>query len=385
MFARKREHIFPWVGISALSIVFVGMTGWIWFLADSGYRPNEGQLTSDENTKTYLRVKFAETDRPLPELIPTGVFIQSLRFNNSNEVNITGYLWQRYPGSVDPDTCEEENICGFVFPEAVDTGSNIIPRREYVRRTRDETVIGWYFESTLRQQFKYDRYPLDHKTVWIRMWHKNFESSYLLIPDLGAYKGTGVTNKFGYDQEIVLGNWVIDDTFFDFKWFHYDTNFGLAPKYADRPSNPELYFNVVIRRNFLNTFVVHLVPLLTVAILLFSMLLLITDDEKKAGVLGFSTSGIIGVCASLFFVIMLAHVQLREQFAGARIVYMEFFYLTMYVLIIGVAANTYLFSLKLGTKTWFGNFIYHRENLIPKTLYWPVLTGSIVLFSLWLI
>ena len=33
--------------------------------------------------------------------IPTGIFIQSLKFISSSEVNITGYIWQRYSADLE--------------------------------------------------------------------------------------------------------------------------------------------------------------------------------------------------------------------------------------------------------------------------------------------
>ena len=73
-------------------------------------------------------------------------------------------------------------------------------------------VVGWYFEVTLRQSFNYKKYPLDHKTVWIRMWPRNFLKRTLLFPDFAAYSSTELEDAFGFDTDIVLGNWEIEET-----------------------------------------------------------------------------------------------------------------------------------------------------------------------------
>ena len=82
------------------------------------------------------------------------------------------------------------------------------------------------------------------------------------------------------------------------------------------------------------------------ATLLFAALLTVTGKPELASTHGFNTSGMLGTCSVLLFVVLLAHIQLREQFAGSSIVYMEYFYFLMYAVLVAVTANTYLFSMR---------------------------------------
>jgi hypothetical protein len=48
------------------------------------------------------------------------------------------------------------------------------------------------------------------------MWPKNFLHQWLLFPDFAAYQSTEIEDKFGFDRDIVLGSWEIEETFFDY-------------------------------------------------------------------------------------------------------------------------------------------------------------------------
>jgi hypothetical protein len=210
------------------------------------------------------------------------------------------------------------------------------------------------------------------------MWPKDFAENVVLVPDFEAYKATGVTDIFGIEQNIVLGTWERKNTYFDYKLSSYDTDFGLAD-YIGEDAFPELHYNFVIKRKFENAFIVYLLPLFLVAALLFGALLTVSARDELSNRLGFSTSGFIGACSALFFVVMLAHIQLREQFAGARIVYIEYFYILMYAMLVIATVNTYLFS--VGSKCCY-NMIIYNDNIISKVAYWPVLIGCLILITL---
>lgn len=358
-----------WSASLVVSLLFAGLIGLQWYLEDATYNPNQCQLTNDLSAQKDLLQKMQKAGYP-PDasLFPvyTGVFIQSLEFEDANDVNITGYIWQRY------NRKDYDQPPGIVFPEVVDSANNIIPRKEkeeYRLTIGENEVIGWYFEVTLRQSFNYKKYPLDHKTVWIRMWPRNFLKRIALFPDFAAYSSTGREDAFGFDTDIVLGAWQIEETFFDYHLPDYDTNFGIIQD-TNPKIFPELYFNIVLKRKFINEFIISLVPLLTVAALLFLILLSVTTDSEKAKRFDFSTLGVIGVNSALFFVVIIAHIQLRREFMGSGLVYLEYFYLLMYFYILMVTMDTYLISSGQHIR-----ILDYRDHLIPKLLYWPVFFG----------
>ena len=104
-----------------------------------------------------------------------------------------------------------------------------------------------------------------------------------------------------------------------------------------------------------------------------------TSDPDRGTIFGFSTAGGIATVSALFFVVLLAHIQLREQFAGSGVVYIEWFYFMMYVVLLGVAVDTYLVS---APWTAGNRLIAFEDNLIPKVTYWPVLIGTMCVITI---
>ena len=160
---------------------------------------------------------------------------------------------------------------------------------------------------------------------------------------LGISNSTKLTDAFGYDKNIVLGTWKLLNTFFDYRKQDYNTTFGIYGQ-GIRDNQPELYFNIVIKRRLVNSFIVYILPLAIIACLVFATLMMITKNEEQASIFGINTSGIIGVCSGLFFVVLVSQVQIREEFAGSSIVYVEFFYPLIYISLLGVSVNSFIFS-----------------------------------------
>lgn len=374
-----------WWLSTAVSAVLIVVLINLWVEMNQ-YEVEPTQLVNEQAVNDYLKINWEDgLDGSTPNVeqtvrIKTGIFIQSLQFFNSTEVNLTGYIWQRYRDGVHDDIKPKQSEVGFILPEQVNSGSDIAPREVYRVRNGDEEVIGWYFEATLRQPFDYSLYPFDHKTVWVRMWPKEFSQNIVLVPDYVAYKATGLSDVFGIEENIVLGTWVRANTYFNYKLSSYDTDFGIAD-YIGQEGFPELHYNFVVKRKFANAFIVYLLPLFLVSALLFAALLTVSADEKFSNRLGFNTSGFIGASSALFFVVMLAHIQLREQFSGAGIVYIEYFYILMYGLLVIATANTYLFSINA---TRWSRIILYNDNIIPKVVYWPVVLMCLILIT-WLV
>jgi len=340
------------------------------------------QLVSLQSVEQHLQ-KYWEPLRP-PEVstirIPTGIFVQSLKFVSASEVNITGYIWQRYADGLDPAIVPGEGQAGFILPEQVDTGAEPVEAYRYTDPDNNDLTIGWYFESTLKQQFEYDIYPFDHKTVWVRLWSKDFSKNIVLVPDLQAYKKTGTNDVFGIEESIVLGTWERKDTFFNYRSYSYTTNFGVP--YIGLEGFPELHYNMVINRRVQNALVTHLLPISLVAALLFGALLTFSRDPDLSNRHGFNTTGVIAACSALFFVVMIAHIQLREQFSGSGIVYMEYFYFVMYIMLVTVSVFAYVFA-KQDTHQ-FGS-LNAKDGVAFKLAYWPILLGSMTLITLFVV
>ncbi|MBF0195813.1 MAG: hypothetical protein HQL71_14740 [Magnetococcales bacterium] len=359
------------------------------------YWPNkilsQGQLKSFEKSYQHEISKIGNSKDWDVVYLPTGVFIQSAKFIGSSDIQVTGYLWQKLPPS-DPICTsvskEEQNILkfevlgksgtcvevkgGVIFPEAENSSLSETYRR---KRVDGGITIGWYFDVTLREPFSYEQYPFDVENVWIRIWHSEIGSTVVLTPDLAAYPVLTPMTKPGLEEDFVLPGWNIVGSYFGYRNHSYTTNFGL-PSYSGQENFPELHFNILLKREFIGPFINTMMPVIVVGVILFALLLTITNKEEKS-VLGFDTSGILGSNAGLFFGVLIGHSQLRSQLESSGMVYIENFFLIMYCALLLVSINAYLFSVKINN-----NFILWRDNLAPKLMYWPIILLLVLIVTM---
>lgn len=375
-----------WLISIIVSIVLAVLQVWVWVQATHHPLPQK-QLSSASDVEVALAeysAAMAQGDSDPVIGIPTGIYIQSLDFYDSTRVYLTGYIWQHFSADLPDDFahwkthCESEYL-PFIFPDQVNSGSDIKPEFRYQDAPRHGNLCGWYFEVTLRQEFDYSRYPFDSKTVWLRLWTRALLPNVVLVPDLDAYPaGTGMTQIFGIDKRIVLNSWVRENTFFSYSKTPFDTTFGsLSTRLLSEAL--ELNYNFVIKRKLVDAMVEHLLGIFVVMILLFATMLVVSRDPEKAERHGFNTSVVLGACSALFFVVLIAHIQIRSQFSGTNLVYMEMYYYLLYLLLIGTTINTYYFSEEANKAT---SILHYRDNVIPKLCYWPSILGYSIIVSL---
>ncbi len=359
-----------WLTVTITSLILAFLIGLMWLEVDGGYQPNKNQLVSESAARADLLLKLKQADLYQQGTyleVPTGVYLQSLSFVSANDVYLNGYIWQTFPSDMKikkPAVYFPEEVYGTAEPEL-----------KYTEKQDGTTTYGWYFEVTVRQPFDYSKYPLDHKTVWLRILSTDFSGKTLLIPDLSSYPSTSPGVSFGLDDQILLGNWEINETFFDYKMNAYQTSFGFMEKTSGIV--PELHFNVVLKRKFANAFVVHLIPMLTVAALLFTILLSLSHDKEKLVISGFSQMAVIGAVSALFFVVVISHVNVRIQFPSQGIVYIEYFYLVMYVIMVLTVVTSFVYHQE---NRWYSPFFRH-DSLLPKLIFWPLALISMVTIS----
>ena len=184
------------------------------------------------------------------------------------------------------------------------------------------------------------------------------------------------TSLPGLEKDLFLPGWTFQQSYFDYKYNTFNTDFGRVGQQGQEVV-PELYFNIVARRNFLGPFISNLIPIIVVAFMLFGLLMIGSKHSEKSGWLNFNAQDILASCAALVFVVILAHIDLRGTLAAEGILYLEYFYFVMYIATLLVTINAILFS-------WDANIrlIQYQDNLIPKLMFWPVITGSLLLLTL---
>ncbi len=199
------------------------------------------------------------------------------------------------------------------------------------------------------------------------MWHEDFSGNIILVPDLAAYDTISPTLLPGIEKDFVLQGQQLVKSYFSYRLNSYNTNFGIQG-YLNQQTDPELYFTLLLQRDFVTIFISYIMRLLVVSILLFAAIFIATyhTDRKKS--LGFSASGAISSSGAFIFILLLDQINLRSSIATAGIIYIESFYFVLYVVILLVAINALLITSKFKLP-----FLRYQDNLIPKLMYWPTL------------
>lgn len=354
-----------------VSILFVLNIGFVWnlVLRARTYTATRNLLLSETGVTQLLAPQIQlskELNQEPPLTVPTGVLIKSFDFSSAKDAFVTGYIWQEYEDGV-----HDKLSRGFVLPDAMED-SDYEVREDYRHKENGIETIGWYFAYTFRMNFDFDYYPFDDKDLKIRILHKDFNRADLnrrviLTPSLKSYTVINPRTAPGVDQEMVLGEWYLRDSFFEYIFKTYNTNFGLLNT-VPKTNFPELQFTVILQRSFLGLFISKLGPMIVVLTLLFAVLLVSNREQ---------TIEVLGACAGFVFIVILDQVNVREQVITKGVVYLEYFYFVVYLYIFLVAINFILWSLNSNLP-----IIKYKNNFIFKSLYWPSMLKILLLITI---
>ncbi|MFB2918382.1 MULTISPECIES: cache domain-containing protein [Aerosakkonema] len=355
-----------WAVACTYSILCVAAIGIIWNIAlsERAYKNSRNILLNKATVDNLLAPQNAiaeELKQDPPLYIPTGVYIQSLKFTGTNDVFVTGYVWQKYNKNI-PESVNR----GFILPEASDI--QIGDPEKFTTNNTD--LLRWYFEGTIRQNFNFSKYPFDYNDVWLRLWPKDINRldlnrTVILVPDLTSYDLINPVSRPGLEEDFVTENWNIESSFFEYKLKKYNSNFGGSG--FGKKNYPELYFTVIFKRAFIGIFIARIVPLSVVAILLFSIMLMSNDRGME----------VVGACAGFIFIVILDQITVRQQVTATGIIYLEYFYFAIYFFILLVALDAIVLTLNSKIR-----LIEYKDNLIPKLLYWPGLLTTLLIVTI---
>lgn len=315
-----------------------------------------------EYSKTTLRLH-----KEPPIFIPTGVIVQAVKVDNENNMMLSGYVWQKFLLSNDYDIEK-----GVAFPESSETQI----KQVYELEEQGYKTIGWEFQVKIPEHFDYQIYPFDKQLIWLRVWPKDYRKHVILLPDLDSYDSMNTSSRPGLEEEFSISGWRVKRSFFDLRINNFNSNMGIAGK-VNKNETPELHYNIAISRNFIDPFVSYLFPVIIVLLMLYAVLLTNSKDENRIGLIGFNALEVLASASALFFVALLAHVELRSHIGANELIYMEYFFIIAYIMILIVSVNSILFSWGFNIQ-----FIQYKDNSIPKLLYWPILTGLLFAFTM---
>ncbi len=343
-----------WEYIVAFSLIVMGGIGFLWYLAQTAPFHDDVDSTTVVDKVGLERFLTAQTKQMSSKkpiyYVPTGIFIESLKFSGVNNIALSGYVWQKYSSDI-PTTITR----GFALPQAA---YNDI-KKSYHTKDSDIEVIGWHFQITMRHEFYYAKYPFDKRHIGIRIVHSDFDKNIILVPDLEAYGVMNPAAKPGVKRELVVSGWAVFKSFFNYRVSYENTNFGISEYAGLGDINfPYLYINVLLKREFIGQFISSVLPLIIISTILFAL-------QMWLG----KTTTFVRSLIGLFFGILLAHIRLRGTIKTPEIIYLEFFYLIIYCSFLITTFSFFLFRYKV-------TIGYYRDGLIPKLLFWPIILVS---------
>lgn len=349
-----------YLGSAVTTLAMLLCIGVIWYRAYAApfqAYPGEVLMTTGAEIKNYQKsTAISPKTAEAPVYIPTGIVIQSLEFKGPYTIQVAGYVWQRYANNL------PELDKGLVFPEAESTTFTQLYRADQ----GNETLVGWNFKTTLREQFDYARYPLDRQEIRLRMWHVDFEKNVFLEPDVDAYQNLAPDALPGLDPGVILENWQIDRSFFSYRLNKYNANFGIQGYDSSNPQ-PELYYNISVKRFILSPLVARGIAPLVILIQLFVIVLVIGTDHERLEQFGVRPGAVIFTCAAFFFAILVAQNALRDEIKWYGIVYLETAHVLTYFVILAVAGN----SVALVAFPNLG--LFRSDNIWVEVFYWPLI------------
>ena len=364
---------FP-ISVSLILIISVCL---IWYYARLFSPPQqfEKNLTSILNRRTLdqiVKVRNEEAinkEMPLPVYIPTGLYIESVKFENVSEVTIMGKVWNVIPKqNAFPVKRDSSNMLvkGVSFLNTV--ASTITPDYETINDDSSKTVNS-KFSITIRQQFDYLNYPFDYKAVATTVQYAEPNKNVLLVPDMDSYLYTNPSAKPGVGRNIVMSEWNFKSSYFFTTHINYNSTFGL--KKHDITTNAyAMGVCMILDRSILSAFVSFMLPYFVIIVLLFALLLTMEETQR---------SGFLASAAGLLFTVLLSHYSLRQALMFDKIVYFEYLFFLTYVVIILLVINAFLYFSESKIR-----LIKMRKNYYIQLIYWPFVLFMQLLLTIYI-
>lgn len=304
-----------------------------------------------------------------PAIVPTGVYIETLRFTSGSEVSVTGTIWQKRPAGL-----SGRNDADIVFADAVSSRVAEATRR----KTADGgEVITWQFDAMLRQRLELQKFPWDRADVAVRLRPRGLGSEVVFVPDLDSYRVVAPTAKAAVNQNLILPGWTVERSLFRIQEQPSLTSFGAGTSLYDRGA-AQMVLEVGMRRDPTDPALSGLVPIVFLLAAVFAITVMSSHDKDRNDAFGQKPFAVVLSSSSLCFITTAGQTVLRSKVATDGLVYLEYFYMALYVIIVANAVNVILLARGRG-----GPLVTYGDNVIVRLGYWPCVMAIFFAFTLW--
>ena len=317
-------------------------------------------LTSSYEVDSYVDRYLAHQSKLMAssKFVSTGLEVETMSLESSGALSLSGYLWLKYKHhKKEPDLFDEHSL---QFSQAQSNSFTLMHHQQAPANNKGmrENYQLFRFEAVVDSNNDQSNYPLELEHIALTLLPLTEVENLHLVPDLAAYHNKVPTFKPGLNRELSISGWDIIATYFSFNPDKQSSNLGIKI-HADQEQFPRLSYNIVIKRNFIDSFISNLTPLIVVAIVLFSITLLTQQ---------MTIAEMFGIAVSMFFVVVFSHLSIRSTIAVGEIFYLEYFFLVIYVAILTVPINHFRITLNIPSR-----FLDYHDGVYFKALYWPLM------------
>lgn len=337
-----------------VGFLFVGGILWIWYLVYFTPELNHQHViinaTDIQRLLEPMEERLQSVNAGKPIQIPTGIVIENLTISNQS-AKVSGYIWQRYPA----DTPEEM----IDFPQLTDQVGGLNKRETYRTLKHGTLVVGWFFSTEIQQKFDVSDYPLDQTFVRLKIEPAKLSDKYVLVPDIQEYAYMGPAYKPGLSEELWVRGWNVTNSYFSYEQDSYGTQFGIFQK-IQKDAIPILMFNIRLNRDIISPVIAYCIVLYVVIIQVYGLAILKIDNAFQ----------VLSIASALFLVSAISHNALRDMLAATGLVYLEYFFILLYLTILFTTINAVAGVMAIKTP-----LLLYRDNLLIKVLFWPAYLG----------
>jgi hypothetical protein len=367
-----------WISIAFTIAAAFGAGILIWFATQDPANDEFHPDSPDSLRTTVLR--HIVSGGQAADRVRTGIHIDALSFGQSNEIEVSGVVWQVRDVAAVGTTDEETPLPGVRFGNSLrgqllssggaisdDTG---VDGNRFVRE----------FSKTFPVEFESSAFPFDHEMISIRLEPESPEGSVVLVPDFESYQIAYPESSPGLGDGVSVPGFKIAETFFSYQERSYGPRGDALSSEGDFPL--DLYYNIRIERSFVAPLFSKLIPIFVVLCMLFAILVVVDDamagDKKE-------TVSLMTYCAALLFVAILLHVSIRDQLFTSSVTFVDQLFILTYVVIVfvvGVVIRLMVLSARHDRKKRKG-----RKRRAPTSspfwrfIFWPVVALSVFAFA----
>ena len=252
------------------------------------------------------------------------------------------------------------------FPQFTDQISFLANKEVYHYAKDDQQIVGWFFSTEVQQRFDNRLYPLDQAIIKIQIEPSVMSSQYVLVPAYLDYDYMSPAFKPGLDGNLKVRGWNIKNSFFTYNTSSYGTNFGLF-RQIPKDEIPNLIFNVRMTRDILSPIIAYCIVIYIVVMQIYGVSILKIENPYQ----------VLSIAAALFLVVAITHNGMRDALAISGIVYLEYYFILLYLTILATSINAIMWAAKIQLL-----ILTYRDNLAIKVLFWPAFLGIGLIFTL---